>query len=85
MITLVRPSLLAPLNRLWMRFGLLLHKIVNPVVMGIIFVLTVVPIGLVMRMIGKDILHLRFDKQCDSYWIRRDPPGPSPESMDNQF
>jgi hypothetical protein len=79
------PELLKPLNRVWYRFGLLLHKIVNPLVMGLLFFLTVTPIALIMRAVGKDPLHRKFDGQAKSYWIERDPPGPTPESMRQQF
>lgn len=82
---LTMPRLLAPLNKLWFAFGLLLHKIVNPLIMGLLFFLTVTPIGLIMRALGKTPLKLGFDKQADSYWIHRDPPGPEAESMTRQF
>ena len=84
-LALARPGVLAPLNRIWTRFGLLLHRIVNPVIMGLLFYLSVVPIGIVMRLLGKDLLRLRLDKEAESYWIERKPPGPAPESMSNQF
>jgi hypothetical protein len=80
-----RPELLAPLNRLWLRFGLLLHKIVSPVILGLLFYTTVLPVGLLMRAFGKDPLRLRADPAADSYWVMREPPGPSPESMTQQF
>lgn len=76
---------LHPLNRLWLRFGLLLHSIVNPVIMGLLFYGTVVPTGLLMRLAGKDPLRLKRDPQASSYWVVRTPPGPAPESMSNQF
>ncbi len=79
------PRLLAPLNRLWMRFGLLLHRIVNPLVMGMLFFLVVTPIALIMRMAGKRPLDLETEPNAKSYWIHRDPPGPSPETMKQQF
>lgn len=79
------PGILAPLNRLWLRFGLLLHRIVNPLVMGLLFFLVVTPIGLIMRLIGKRPLLLETDPNAETYWIRRTPPGPSPESMKQQF
>lgn len=82
---LVRPGLLAPLNRLWMKFGLLLHRITNPLIMGLVFFVAVVPTGLVMRLRGKDPLRLRFDREARSYWIDRKPPGPDPDTMRNQF
>jgi hypothetical protein len=80
-----RPELLAPLNRLWLRFGLLLHKIVSPVILGLLFYTTVLPVGLLMRAFGKDPLRLRPNPAAGSYWVLREPPGPSPESMTQQF
>ncbi len=79
------PRLLTPLNRLWFRFGLLLHHIVNPVIMALIFYGAVLPTGLAVRAFGKDLLRLRRDPQAESYWIEREPPGPAPESMTRQF
>jgi len=84
-VTLAAPNVLTPLNRLWLRFGLFLHKIVSPVVLGVIFFLAVTPTGLLMRWFKKDILRLRFDPAADTYWIKRDPPGPEPKSLVNQF
>lgn len=81
----IRPALLAPFNRAWTRFGLLLHKIVNPVIMALVFYLTVTPTALIMRLLGKDPLRRRFDPDAASYWIKRDPPGPEPDTMKHQF
>ena len=83
--TLLRPRLLAPLNRAWTRLGLAMHRVVNPVVLALIFGLTIVPTGLILRLLGKDPLRLRRDPAADSYWISRDPPGPAPDSMQRQF
>jgi hypothetical protein len=82
---LLRPSTLNPLNLIWLRFGLLLHKVVNPIVMALLFYGTVLPTGLVMRMMGRDLLRLKRQPDADSYWIVRQPPGPSPETMKDQF
>ena len=82
---LLRPSILHPLNLIWLRFGLLLHKVVNPIVMALLFYGTVLPTGLVMRMMGRDLLRLKRQPDADSYWIVRQPPGPSPETMKDQF
>ncbi len=79
------PRALAPLNRLWLKFGLLLHRIVSPIVLGIMFFGVVTPIGLVMRAVGKDPLRLKFERDAAGYWIDRVPPGPPPESMKDQF
>ena len=82
---LLRPAILHPLNLLWLKFGLLLHSVVNPVVMALVYYGTVLPTGLVMRMLGKDLLRLKWQPDADSYWIPRQPPGPSPETMKDQF
>ena len=82
---LMHPTILAPLNRLWTRFGLLLHKITNPIIMGLVFFVTVTPTALIMKMMGKDPLNRKIDRNAKSYWIDRQPPGPSPETMKNQF
>jgi hypothetical protein len=81
---LLRPSVLHPLNRLWMMLGLFLHRIVNPIVMGLLFYGTILPTSLVIRMRGKDLLRLKPEPDSDTYWIAR-PPGPQPETMRDQF
>lgn len=85
LVTLTRPSLLEVPNRAWGRFGLWLGRIVSPVMAGVVFFGVVTPIGLAMRLAGKEFLRLRRDAGAASYWIERDPPGPPPESMSNQF
>jgi hypothetical protein len=84
-LALAIPSVLAVPNRLWLRFGLLLNRIVSPLVLGIVFFLVVTPMGIAMRLLGKDPLRLKAAAPGASYWIRRDPPGPSPDSLTNQF
>ncbi len=84
-IALARPSLLAPLNRAWTAFGSVLHRITNPLVMGLVFYGAVTPTALIMRALGKDPLRRRFDRDATSYWIEREPPGPEPDSMNRQF
>lgn len=84
-VALAAPSLLAPLNRLWFRFGMLLNAIVSPVIMGLLFFVTITPIGWLMRLLGARPLKLKFDRAAQSYWIHRDPPGPPPDSLKNQF
>lgn len=83
-VALARAEWLSPLNKAWFWFGMILHRIVSPVVMGLIYILAVTPTGLVLRAVRKDILRLRRDPDADSYWIPREPPGPSPESMKDQ-
>jgi hypothetical protein len=79
------PGLLAPLNRGWLKFGLLLHRLTTPLILGGMFFLVITPTALVLRLLGKDLLHLKGGRQAPSYWIDRQPPGPSPETMPNQF
>jgi hypothetical protein len=79
------PRLLRPLNILWFKFGLLLHHIVNPIVMGALYYGGVVPMGFIVRLTGKDLLRLKFDKAATSYWIPRDRPAPPPGGMTRQF
>ena len=85
LVAVVKPVLLAGANKLWMKFGLLLAKVVSPIALGIVFYLVFMPIGLLMRVTGKDPLRLKFDPAATSYWIPREPPGPPPTSMTNQF
>lgn len=84
-VALIRPVLLAPLNKLWLKFGALLHAITSPIILGVMFYLVITPIGLFMRLFGKDFLRLRRDPACQSYWIRREPPGPDKNSLHRQF
>jgi hypothetical protein len=84
-VALIYPRLLTPLNYVWFKFGLALHHIVNPIIMGLIFFGAVLPTGLMVRLFGKDLLRLKRDPQATSYWIERDPPGPGPDTMTRQF
>ncbi len=85
-MALVKSEWLAPFNKVWFKIGLLLHRIVHPVVMALLFYAVVTPTGLIMRALGKDLLRLRYDRNTESYWIHRSPPrGPTPDSMKNQF
>jgi hypothetical protein len=79
------PSVLAPLNRLWAIFGHLLHTVISPLVLGVLFYVCVTPIGVLMRLTGKDPMRQRFEPAAKSYWIIREPPGPAPETFKNQF
>lgn len=84
-LALFIPAVLAPANRLWMKFGDLLHRIVSPLALGIVFYVAVLPTGLLLRLFGKDPLRLRLDPTVESYWIKREPSGPTAESLKNQF
>ena len=74
-------NILSPLNKLWFKFGLILGRIVSPIIMAIIFFLVVTPIGLIMRLLGKDVLNLKYSK-IRSYWIEKSGPK---SKMKNQF
>ena len=78
---LLNSKILAPLNKIWFKFGILLGKIVSPLIMGVIFFLVVTPIGLIMRLLGKDVLNLKYNKN-KSYWIEKNGPK---SKMKNQF
>jgi hypothetical protein len=84
-LALWRPDALTSLNRLWLRFGLLLHRIVSPVVMVFLFYVTMLPIGLLLRLFGKDVLRLKWDRKAGSYWIKRADRRPLSQSMRQQF
>ena len=78
---LINSKILNPLNKLWFKFGIFLGKIFSPVIMGIIFLFVVTPTGLVMRMLGKDLLNLKYSSN-KSYWIEKTDPK---SKMKNQF
>ena len=78
---LINSKILNPLNKLWFKFGIFLGKIISPFVMGIIFFLVVTPIGLLMRLLNKDLLKLKFNK-TNTYWIEKTEPK---SKMKNQF
>ncbi|WP_440654351.1 SxtJ family membrane protein [Candidatus Pelagibacter sp. HIMB1506] len=78
---LINSRILNPFNKLWFKFGILLGKIVSPLVMGIIFFLVVTPIGLIMRLLNKDLLNLKFNNN-NTYWIEKTEPK---SKMKNQF
>ena len=78
---LINSKILTPLNKIWFKFGLLLGRIVSPVIIGVIFFLVVTPTALIMRLIGKDLLNLKFNKH-QSYWIEKTGPK---SKMKNQF
>ena len=78
---LLNSKLLLPLNKIWFKFGILLGKIVSPLVMGLIFFFVVTPIGILMRILKKDLLNLKFNKKT-TYWIEKNGPK---SKMKNQF
>ena len=78
---LINSRILTPLNRLWFKFGLLLGKFISPIIMGIIFFIVVTPIGIIMRLLKKDLLNLKYNKK-ETYWIKKTGPK---SKMKNQF
>ena len=80
-ISFVKPSLLKPLNYYWIKLGELLGKLISPIVMALIFFVIVTPISFIVRIIGKDLLKLKFSKNI-SYWIKRTE---DVKTMDKQF
>ena len=81
LLGLFNSKILSPLNKLWFKFGIFLGKIISPLIIGIIFFLVVTPIGLIMRLFGKDVLNLKYNKN-HSYWIEKNGPK---SKMKNQF
>jgi hypothetical protein len=81
---LLRPGLLYPLNRVWFLIGLALHKVVSPLVMGLLFFLVITPIGLIMRLRGKRPLGLELRSDEASYWIARGEEA-QPGAMGKQY
>lgn len=79
------PAVLKPLNLLWFKFGMLISKVMIPVTMGLIFFVTVTPIGLLRRIKTRDPLNQQLDPQAESYWVRRDTADSQPTSMRKQF
>lgn len=84
-VSIIRPVLLAPFNKAWFLLGMLLGKIVSPIVLGAIFFLMITPIALLMRMNGRDVFALRRKKDVATYWIERAVAEPSASSFKNQF
>ena len=78
---ILNSNLLLPLNKIWFKFGILLGRIISPIVMGIIFFLVVTPIAFIMRLLGKDLLNLKYNNH-QSYWIEKSGPK---SKMKNQF
>ena len=79
---LMNSKLLSPLNKIWFKFGLLLGSIISPIIMGIIFFLVITPIGIFMKLLGKDLLNSKYDNKKKSYWINRDK---TKSTMKQQF
>ena len=78
---LINSRLLTPFNKIWFKFGLLLGKVISPLIMSVIFFFVVTPIGLLMRLLGKDLLNLKLNKNS-TYWVEKNGPK---SKMKNQF
>ena len=85
LVALARPVLLSGANRLWAKLGMLIGHVVGPVAAAVLFYAMFVPIGFITRRMGKDPLRLKIDASAKTYWVQREPPGPSGESLTNQF
>tara|TARA_B100000941_G_C28345944_1_gene469233 strand:- start:203 stop:595 length:393 start_codon:yes stop_codon:yes gene_type:complete len=79
---LLNSKILTPFNKLWMRLGILLSSFVSPIVMGVIYFGVITPIGLIMKLFGKDVLNLKLDKNKPTYWLKKDE---IKSKMKNQF
>jgi hypothetical protein len=82
LLAFIAPKTLVIPNKLWFKFGMLLSSIISPIVMALVYFVTVLPTGLIMRLLGKDLLKQKLDKNAKSYWIERSEPM---GSMKNQF
>lgn len=85
LVTMIRAHWLAPFNRAWMKLAEALHRVVSPVVLGVIYFGLFTPVGLAMRAFGRDAMCRRFEPARSSYWVRRDPPGPPDDSFRDMF
>jgi hypothetical protein len=79
------PRSLGMLNRAWSRFGVLLGNVVGPIALALVYYSTIAPLGMIMRVLGKDPLGLRVDRAARTYWVERDPKARPDQSMKNQF
>lgn len=84
-LALAAPGVLHGPNRAWMAFGNLLHRLVSPVVLGFLWVAVITPTAIVRRLLGHDSMRRGFEAGDGTYWVHRDPPGPSGASLKDQF
>lgn len=85
LLTLTASNLLAPFNRAWMKLADMLNRVVSPLVLGLMFYGVFTPIAWGMRLAGRDAMQRRFEPQATTYWQDREPPGPDPDGLPNQF
>jgi hypothetical protein len=84
-VTLIAPRTLAPLNRIWFQIGILVSKVMTPLVMGLLWLVVMTPVAFLMRVFGQDPLRLKRELTAKSYWLERQPPGPVAGSLKDQF
>ena len=84
-LALGAPQWLTPFNWVWTKIGLLLHRIISPIFLALMFYGCIAPVGFLMRLSGKDPLRRKYEPAADSYWIVRTPPGPPAKSFKQQF
>jgi hypothetical protein len=85
LLAVAAPNRLGRLNRSWMRLGLLMSRVVSPIALGIVFFGVITPFGLILKLFGKRLMPMHFDRKATSYWLVRQPPGPAPETMKHPF
>lgn len=85
LITLFSPAVLTPFNRWWMKLAAFLHMVMSPVILGLMYFVILTPVAFAMRLAGRDEMKRRWQPKASSYWVPREPPGPPPGSLDNQF
>lgn len=83
-ITILRPHWLFPLNKCWTKLGLLMHNLMNPIILGLLYTLAILPIGMLYKILGKDLLSISKNPKAASYWINRNP-SENKKSMQRQF
>jgi hypothetical protein len=84
-VALLMPRTLAPLRRLWLKLGHLMSVVISPIILAVMYVLAIVVTGVLIRLFGKDLLSLKRKPAENSYWIKRNPPGPEFQSLVDQF
>jgi len=84
-LAVLLPAALTPLNKLFQLFGQFMHKVTNPLIMGLVFFLTVLPTGVILKLLGKDPMRRKLDPAVNTYWIKRDSDSITKELFDNQF
>tara|TARA_Y100000590_G_scaffold469648_1_gene658877 strand:- start:2926 stop:3297 length:372 start_codon:yes stop_codon:yes gene_type:complete len=81
-ISLIVPKLLKPLNLIWFKFGNFMGKLLSPIFMMLLYIITILPTGTIIRLFQRDLLKQKIDKSCPSYWIDRKE---KIQPMKNQF